>query len=482
MSAQEATSEVSSFKIDDSERYFRTVSTYDENNKIVNTSFQQKINKDLYDQRKETTPDLVKEGSNGSYYVVVSNKTTNSDGIDVFVDTIYADLDFQKKFKKRGKNSLLNELEKGQNDALKKATGITDSTFKEQQTTFKNTLKAVDGFLDGIGFKIDSKNLPLSFEGRRRLEYDNLYYPLSIASSKQDRIVFSMRYISGSRDINFDLRNGGSLGLGKRNTKDITSGSVTLPIPGGISDSNNVKYDNDSLDVLGALGFGAALNPVGALEGGANLLNQALNSDPDALRKALGSEGGSNLISALRIGLAQAAVGRKGMFSRIGGGVLNPNLELLFQAPGMRTFNFSFTMSARSRKEATQIKKIIRFFKQGMSVKRSTNNIFVLSPNTFTINYKLGNTGNDHPSIGKIKECALTDLNTTYGNGSTYMTFDDPDRTMTTYKMDMTFKELDPITEDDYGNSDDLEGAENFMLLPTIEEELGIIPDNHIGY
>ena len=66
------------------------------------------------------------------------------------------------------------------------------------------------------------------------------------------------------------------------------------------------------------------------------------------------------------------------------------------------------------------------------------------------INYILGNTGDDHPSIGRIKECALTDLNTTYGNGSTYMTFDDPDRTMTTYKIDMTFKELNPITEDDY--------------------------------
>jgi len=480
MSAQETATKAQRFEIDGSARFFRTVTTY-ENNKISNTSYQEKIDKDVYEQRLKTTPDLVKKGSDG-FYVVVSNRSKNSEDEYEFTDTIYADLDFQKKFKKRGKNSLIHALDVGEDDVIKKATGITDSTFKEQQTTFKNTVDGINEFLDGIGFKIDSKNLPLSFEGRRRLKYDNLYYPLSIASSKQDRIVFSMRYISGSRDINFDLRNGGSLGLGKRTTTGI-NGSVTLPIPGGISDSNNVKFDNDSLDVLGALGFGAALNPVGALEGGANLLNQALNSDPDALRKALGSEGGSNLISALRIGLAQAAVGRKGMFSRIGGGVLNPNLELLFQAPGMRTFNFSFTMSARSRKEATQIKKIIRFFKQGMSVKRSTSNIFVLSPNTFTIKYKLGKTDEDHPSIGRIKECALTDLNTTYGNGSTYMTFDDPDRTMTTYKMDMTFKELDPITEDDYGNSDDLEGAENFMLLPTIEEELGIgIPNNHIGY
>ena len=45
-------------------------------------------------------------------------------------------------------------------------------------------------------------------------------------------------------------------------------------------------------------------------------------------------------------------------------------------------------MSARSRTEATQIKKIIRFFKQGMSVKKTNNNIFIVSPNIFTINCK----------------------------------------------------------------------------------------------
>ena len=128
-------------------------------------------------------------------------------------------------------------------------------------------------------------------------------------------------------------------------------------------------------------------------------------------------------------------------------------------------------MSARSRTEATQIKKIIRFFKQGMSVKKSNNNIFEVSPNIFTINYKTGD-GREHPSIGRIKQCALLNLNTTYGNGNTYMTYDDPDRTMTQYKIDLTFQELEPITEDDYDNFDEIAGIENEVA----------IPDNHIGY
>ena len=137
-------------------------------------------------------------------------------------------------------------------------------------------------------------------------------------------------------------------------------------------------------------------------------------------------------------------------------------------------------MSARSRTEATQI-KIIRFFKQGMSVKKSNNNIFVVSPNIFTINYKTGD-GREHPSIGRIKQCALLNLNTTYGNGNTYMTYDDPDRTMTQYKIDLTFQELEPITEDDYGDPETIAGTENFLLRPTIENEFGVIPDNQIGF
>ena len=476
MSAQEATSELSVFKIDGKNRLFRTVTTL-ENKKIKKTVFQQEIDKKTYNERFSTNPTLVTE-SDGKYYTIVRTETRDNDGNISGTDSIYADLNFQKAFEKRGKSSLLKELEIGQDDALKKATGITDSTFrKQQQTTKHNAIGSATDFINKTSAELN--NVKLNIEGKRRTKYDNLYYPQTIASSKQDRIRFSMRYISDSRDINFDL-NGSSLGLGKRKTTGI-NGSVTLPIPGGISDYNNVKYDNDSLDVLGALGFGALLNPMGALEGGAELIGNALNSSPDQLRDALGGQTGSNILSALRIRLAEMGMGRSGMSSRIGGGILNPNMELLFSAPAMRTFNFSFTMSARSQTEATQIKKIIRFFKQGMSVKRDANNIFIVSPNTFTINYILGNTGNDHPSIGRIKECALTDLNTTYGDGSTYMTFDDPDRTMTTYKIDMTFKELDPITEDDYL------GEENTSTGPLADPDQAFIgknevPLDHIGY
>ena len=44
-----------------------------------------------------------------------------------------------------------------------------------------------------------------------------------------------------------------------------------------------------------------------------------------------------------------------------------------------------------------------------------------------------------------------------------------PEKTMTSYNLTLRFNELEPIFDKDY----DIEGAENFMLLPTLEEEAG---------
>ena len=415
------------------DRRYRTISTYD--NGLKKTVTQQRISKDVYDERFLTTPTLVTD-DNGKYFVTVR------DGDN---DTIYADPDFQKEYAKTGNTSLKNQLGLEQLNALDRDIDVPRNILQQQVKNVTNVALEVFSNLN-----LTSDNVPLTIQGKRRKVYEDLFYPEDIGSSKQDRIKFGMRYISGQRSIRFDGNRFDPLQIQNRQTERI-EGSVTLPIPGGISDKNSVQFEGENLNVLQAAGVGVILNPVAAAQAGADFLRNAMTMTPDQLAAALGSEQGKNIVSALRIGLAQQFTGTN-LFSRLGGGILNPNMELLFQAPKLRSFRFTFTMSARSRTEATQIKKIIRFFKQGMSVKKSSDNIFVVSPNIFTIKYQLGNTEGDHPSIGRIKNCALTDFTTTYGNGNTYMTYDDPGRTMTQYKIDLDFQELDPITEDDYAN------------------------------
>ena len=183
--------------------------------------------------------------------------------------------------------------------------------------------------------------------------------------------------------------------------------------------------------------------------------------------------------SALKVYLAQQDVGVQGLLSRTTGAVLNPNMELLFNAPALRPFTFNFVLSPRDESEAKQVKQIIRFFKQGMSVKTS-NSIFLKAPHIFDIRYqtfdKNGNEIQDHPSLNRIKTCALTGFNVDYTPSGSYMTFNDEERTMTQYAVQMNFTELNPIYEDDYhdgGASLEPDGSSKVQRRTFKDNEIG---------
>ena len=164
------------------------------------------------------------------------------------------------------------------------------------------------------------------------------------------------------------------------------------------------------------------------------------------------------MAKAINVYLAQQAVGAQGLLSRATGAILNPNLEMLFGGPKLRSFGFTFRLSPRDASEASQVRQIIRFFKQGMSVKTSSSNVFLKAPNVFDIQYQTYNTDGtliEHPSINFIKTCALTSCDVQYTPDGTYMTYEDPYRTLTSYQLTLNFGELDPIFDDDYTDLDD---------------------------
>ena len=135
---------------------------------------------------------------------------------------------------------------------------------------------------------------------------------------------------------------------------------------------------------------------------------------------------------------------------------MNPNMELLFSAPGMRNFSFAFTLAPRNQNEAMTIIKIIRFFKQGMAPIRSKSRLFLKSPHTFRLAYKRNGSESsgfgvkDHPYLNKFKECALNTFSVDYTPNANYSTYEDG--VMTSYQITMNFQELNPIYNDDYGD------------------------------
>jgi hypothetical protein len=280
-------------------------------------------------------------------------------------------------------------------------------------------------------------------DGGVRKTYENLRYPID-RDTKQDHILFTMmRYAPRAFDANLAASKsngtfGDRIGGGTGGAREIY-GSVSLPIQPNIADANSVGWHSDDINAIEA-----SLQSLfkSAITGN---VQQGVDKASEQAKEASGP-----LLSLAAGELARQAIGtNKNLFTRTTGAVVNPNMELLFEGPKLREgFQFNFSLSAREPKEAKEIKKIIRFFKQGMSVKRAASTLFLKAPNTFTIKYVYGRTKEDHPWINRIKECALTNFTVNYTPAGNYATFEDG--AMTQYDITLSFSELDPIYDDDY--------------------------------
>lgn len=266
-------------------------------------------------------------------------------------------------------------------------------------------------------------------------------YPENI-SDQQDRVIFTM-YDYGVRKGTRQQNIGGNqqivTGFGPREFGN-SRGTVTLPIQSQISDSNTVDWNAETLNPIQASLATSLMD--------SKNIGEAVTSIEGKVKQSLkGAKG--DIAQAARLYLVEEAVGAKGLLSRVTGGILNPNVELLFRGPQLRPFNFRFLLSPRNDKETKQVKRILRFFKEGMAVQETATDIFLKAPSVFQIKYEFGGKkGEDHPGLNKIKKCALTSFNVDYTPENSYMTFEDG--TMTSYIISLQFQELEPITTSDY--------------------------------
>jgi len=274
--------------------------------------------------------------------------------------------------------------------------------------------------------------------GGVRQSYGNFKYPIDANFSMQDCIKFSMyRYKPKKVELTSDL------GSFSGSNKGSAMGTATLPIQPGISDSNVVSWGENSMDAISAAGSAAAL---ATIKGGAEGAGESAETAAKGVKDYKG-----DIQKAIAASFAGAATGQnQGFLTRATGAILNNNLELLFQGPSLRSFTFTFSLSAREQKEAEEIRKIIRFFKQGMSVKRSESSLFLQTPNIFDVQYL--HKGQTHPYINQIKTCALQSFVVNYTPAGNYATYDDG--AMTQYDLTLTFGEIEPLFDDDYTKLD----------------------------
>jgi len=359
---------------------------------------------------------------------------------------------FQKALIANGSNSLTVSLDRSTANALSKSSGVTAQQALQILQTAPNVAPTVvdpDQPVNGVPTPQLSPILDPEIKSyiNDENEYEHLVYPTKIRENGQDYIKF-VSFSYGTRPISLTPTSGFPLTSQPRNLPEIKKGSVVLTVQTQSPNTNSVQWGNEDLNPLAAtiasLSYSAMSDPSAAISNFTTEAERILREN-------------QNIGPAFRVYAAGRAAGINGLLSRVSGGILNPNMELLFQGPQLRPFTFDFRLSPRNSPEARTVKKIIRYFKQNMSVKTTEDNLFLKAPNVFQISYHNGGNGGEHTSINKIKKCALTSCSVNYTPDNQYMTFNDPDNgyPMTSYNITLQFQELEPVTDRDYKELND---------------------------
>ena len=304
---------------------------------------------------------------------------------------------------------------------------------------------------------IEEELLEKNVRERKKEEYKQVVkYPEKLNLEYQDCIKFSMlKYQQSFLGLGPDATRS-ALGGVSRNVKIDENGiptvgdrspitTIILPIPGGINDSNGVDWQGNNLDDITRIFANTAQ---ATISGGGD---KGVDTAGQELKNIQPNTGDYQKFAAAK--LTELATGASGIMQRQYGAIINPNIELLFNGPQLRTFSFIFKLSPRSETEAKEVQRIIRYFKQGMTTKRSKSYFLLQSPHTFAISYLTSNK--QHPYLNRFKECALTQCNVNYTPDGNYMSFNGKERSMTSYELTLQFQELIPLFDDDYGSKDD---------------------------
>ena len=262
--------------------------------------------------------------------------------------------------------------------------------------------------------------------------------------------------------------------------------TIQLPMPPSIKDMNAVDFAGGTMSGLAASLFVPTVNAflggdgvetldkqkVGALRATANAVLAGLQGAKDVATSTL-----SNLIDTGRdtaftrvagINAVAQAVAGLGVqidvnqaITRVSGAVRNPNLELLFKGPSLRSFSFTIRLTPRDPDEAKRVRMIIRALKQHSAVKRSPqvfandrdnlgSNFLLGTPDVFKLRYIKARTQKDIKGLNKFKTCALESISVDYtGEVGRFAAYEEDSQPVTTI-ISLSFTELAPIYDVDY--------------------------------
>ena len=228
-----------------------------------------------------------------------------------------------------------------------------------------------------------------------------LRYPLRAPSSTGNKLVDGrtetvdyVRFVRKRVDYNAKRNDSNYYGLNLPNNNvafEFNDQMVYLAMPQNLQTSYNPGYSSKDLGVGGMLAAGiVSEKDLGTPEGAnttklvADLQNAARSALPEFANAAVAqiANGASGAL-----GLA-GQIDSNSLMQLSKGKVFNPYTEQLFSNMTFRSHQFQFKMFARDKREAEEISKIIRYFKEGATpILGADANKFMEIPDKFDVKF-----------------------------------------------------------------------------------------------
>jgi hypothetical protein len=183
--------------------------------------------------------------------------------------------------------------------------------------------------------------------------------------------------------------------------------------------------------VSGAVGAGKSIAESGS-------------GDKGFLANLVGAKGEKAIGAALPFaeGALTSFLGDRELATSAFGVIVNPQIDVLYTSPELRTFSFEFLMAPRSVKEADEVARIVYLFKFHAAPEILNDGTgfgrYFVPPSEFDIKFSVD-------TLGMISTCVLEDLTVDYApNGTAFYGNDAPVFT----RMTLRFRELEFITKE----------------------------------
>ena len=353
------------------------------------------------------------------------------------------------------------------------ASVVKDGSVGVDNTIFRYPLKAIDNSSDCLRIQI--------FENIRGKDITGFGVPNVVTKDDNGNPngvdITQLAKIRGLNDVWNSINADGSDATGDDRLpadKKVRIADIFLPIPQQISDNIGAAYAASELNPAQSIGLNLTKEVLDTASGDktnnqylSELITGKLDNIDPATKDAI-----QNVFAASAVNAFGANVSPQALISRATGQIFQQNLELLFSGVKLRTFPFIFDFAPRDYIEAGVVKDIIRVLKRSASPSRKGSSaLFVSSPKLFQLQYLTGNQ--EHPFLNSFKVCVLEDISVNYTASGTYATYSDG--TPVHMRMQLTFKEINPIYAEDY------DGGESFVgPYANPDEAMGAI--GGVGY